>query len=278
MTTSVEDRIQAELWRGAIPVEIHLAADEVADVRAPPHFSGSSREARTYPCGTTGRRSRRRGGTSNRSSRGSRTTKAPRERERTRSATKTRRRARVRRTTRRNKNTRRALQAKRAMTETKTKTNANRRAGSTTTARRCAGTCAPGSCTTCSCVGIRTAPSRPPSLGDSPCTTPRTETTKTTARARRGRIPEPPDAGSFACVEAQSCARAHFFNALKEATHIERGSAASVMSMTRAAQTNLWRSVLTGDRRLAFEAEEALSVSRMFRETVRETAPTTSGV
>jgi hypothetical protein len=69
------------------------------------------------------------------------------------------------------------------------------------------------------------------------------------------------DAGSFACVEAQSCARAHFFNALKEATHIERGSAASVMSMTRAAQTNLWRSVLTGDRRLAFEAEEALSVS-----------------
>ena len=36
MTTSVEDRIQAELWRGAIPVEIHLAADEVADVRAPP--------------------------------------------------------------------------------------------------------------------------------------------------------------------------------------------------------------------------------------------------
>ena len=48
--------------------------------------------------------------------------------------------------------------------------------------------------------------------------------------------------------------------ALKEATHVERGSAASVMSMTRAAQTNLWRSVLTGDRRLAFEAEEALSV------------------
>ena len=40
MTTSVEDRIQAELWRGAIPVEIHLAADEVADVRAPPPFFG----------------------------------------------------------------------------------------------------------------------------------------------------------------------------------------------------------------------------------------------
>ena len=30
---------------------------------------------------------------------------------------------------------------------------------------------------------------------------------------------------------------------------------------TRAAQRDLWRSVLTGDRRLAFEAEEALSVS-----------------
>ena len=40
MTTSVEDRIQAELWRGAIPVEIHLAADEVADVAPPPPFFG----------------------------------------------------------------------------------------------------------------------------------------------------------------------------------------------------------------------------------------------
>ena len=40
MTTSLEDRIQAELWRGAIPVEIHLAADEVVDLKAPPPFFG----------------------------------------------------------------------------------------------------------------------------------------------------------------------------------------------------------------------------------------------
>ena len=49
MTTSVEDRIQAELWRGAIPVEIHLAADEVADVRAPPPFFGLSRRGADLP-------------------------------------------------------------------------------------------------------------------------------------------------------------------------------------------------------------------------------------
>ena len=40
MSASVEDRIQTELWRGAIPVEIHLAADEVADVAPPPPFFG----------------------------------------------------------------------------------------------------------------------------------------------------------------------------------------------------------------------------------------------
>ena len=66
--------------------------------------------------------------------------------------------------------------------------------------------------------------------------------------------------GLFASGD-ESSARAHFFNALKEAVHVERGSAAVVMSMTRAAQRDLWRSVLTGDRSLATEAETALEVT-----------------
>jgi hypothetical protein len=32
----MEERLQSELWRGAVPVEVRLAADEVADVSAPP--------------------------------------------------------------------------------------------------------------------------------------------------------------------------------------------------------------------------------------------------
>ena len=114
MTTSVEDRIQAELWRGAIPVEIHLAADEVADVRAPPPFFGLIPRGAYLPVWHDRE-----------------TEPSPRrhfepfvarfpddkgtaERSGTRSATKTRRRARVRRMTRRH--TRRALRAKRATT------------------------------------------------------------------------------------------------------------------------------------------------------------------
>jgi hypothetical protein len=33
---SAEERLQSELWRGAVPVEVHLALDEVADTIAPP--------------------------------------------------------------------------------------------------------------------------------------------------------------------------------------------------------------------------------------------------
>ena len=47
-------------------------------------------------------------------------------------------------------------------------------------------------------------------------------------------------------------------------------SAAVVMSMTRAAQRDLWRSVLTGDRSLATEAETALEVTA--RATVADVA------
>ena len=37
MISSADERLQEELWRGAIPVEVHLASDEVAtaDPRAP---------------------------------------------------------------------------------------------------------------------------------------------------------------------------------------------------------------------------------------------------
>ena len=46
------------------------------------------------------------------------------------------------------------------------------------------------------------------------------------------------------------------FNALKEATHVSRGSAKPVMAMSRAARENLWRSVVEGDRALARELLE----------------------
>ena len=228
-----------------------------------PHFSGSSREDAYLPVWhdrETEPSPRRH---FNRSSRGSRTTKAPRERERTRSATKTRRRARVRRTTRRNKNTRRALQAKRAMAERSSERQPP---------------CwfdhdgAPLRWDVCAGIlhdvfvrrdGRRRRVRRAWRLTVHYAAYRDDENDRSALGGDGSRSPG--IAGSFACVEAQSCARAHFFNALKEATHIERGSAAGVMSMTRAAQTNLWRSVLTGDRRLAFEAEEAFPYLRMFR-------------
>ena len=43
------------------------------------------------------------------------------------------------------------------------------------------------------------------------------------------------DDGLYRC-EGEDEARAHFFNALKEATHVSRGSAGAVMAMTRAAR------------------------------------------
>lgn len=55
-----------------------------------------------------------------------------------------------------------------------------------------------------------------------------------------------------------STVRGYFFNTLKEACYIRTGSASSVMSMTRQAQEDLWRSVSTGDRSLADKAYEQL--------------------
>ena len=65
------------------------------------------------------------------------------------------------------------------------------------------------------------------------------------------------DDGLYRC-EGEDEARAHFFNALKEATHVSRGSAGAVMAMTRAAREGLWRSVATGNRTDARKATEEL--------------------
>ena len=67
--------------------------------------------------------------------------------------------------------------------------------------------------------------------------------------------------GLIRCDDEESV-RARFFNDLKEAVCVARGSAAAVMSMTRAAQADLWRSVVDGERRLAWRAEEALGSRR----------------
>ena len=67
-------------------------------------------------------------------------------------------------------------------------------------------------------------------------------------------------ASQFQCGD-EDTVRAHFFNALKEATYVVQGSAGGVMSMTRAAQTDLWRSVRTGNRQLAYRAEAELNGS-----------------
>ena len=274
MTTSVEDRIQAELWRGAIPVEIHLAADEVADVRAPPPFFGliprgaylpvwHDRETEPSPrrhfeqfvvarfpddkgtkaiaiADAVGDEDARPETASARSSndpttRASKKSAPPRE-------------ARDDRNENENEN-------ENVLTKTPCWFDHD---GTPLRWDVCAGILhdvfvrrdSDGAVASAEPwrLTVHYAAYREIYEND-----PRAREAADGSRNRR-------DPGSFACVEAQSCARAHFFNALKEATHIERGSAASVMSMTRAAQTNLWRSVLTGDRRLAFEAEEALSV------------------
>ena len=67
--------------------------------------------------------------------------------------------------------------------------------------------------------------------------------------------------GLIRCDDEESV-RARFFNDLKEAMCVARGSAAAVMSMTRAAQADLWRSVVDGERRLAWRAEEELGSRR----------------
>ena len=253
MTTSVEDRIQAELWRGAIPVEIHLAADEVADVQAPPPFFGliprgaylpvwHDRETEPsprrhfepfvarFPDDVVASRARADAADDEDARIGdaARPSDVPKA---NRSSAK-----------RDEKKRENATPCWFDHDDTPLRWNV--------------------------CAGIlhdvfarRDAHGAVASVGPWRLTvhyaafvddekTPRALGGDGTRNRR--------DAGSFACVDPESCARAHFFNALKEATHVERGSAAVVMSMTRAAQTDLWRSVLTGDRRLATEAEEAL--------------------
>ena len=253
MTTSLEDRIQAELWRGAIPVEIHLAADEVVDLKAPPPFFGLIPRGAYLPVWHD-----------------QETESSPRRHfepfiakfpedlaaARTRDDSAGHEDA-------------RPDAAHSSGIPRRTRTSARDEENKIETPCWFDHDGAPLRWNVC--AGIlhdvlvqRDADGAVASAG------PWRLTVHYAAYGDRGKEPLPldgdgtqnrRDAGLFACSDPQSCVRADFFNALKEATHIERGSAASVMSMTRAAQTNLWRSVLTGDRRLAFEAEEALSVS-----------------
>ena len=262
MTTSVEDRIQAELWRGAIPVEIHLAADEVADVAPPPPFFGLIPRGAYLPVWYD-----RETEPSPRRHFEPFVARFPDDKGTARAIADAVGDEDARPETRARSSDDPTTHPSSAPGEARDDRNENKNEheppcwfdhdGTPLRWDVCAGILhdvfvrrdSDGAVAsaepwrlTVHYAAYRDDENDPRALGGDG------------SRNRR-------DAGSFACVEAQSCARAHFFNALKEATHIERGSAASVMSMTRAAQTNLWRSVLTGDRRLAFEAEEALSVS-----------------
>ena len=266
MTTSVEDRIQAELWRGAIPVEIHLAADEVADVRAPPPFFGLIPRGAYLPVWHD-----RETEPSPRRHFEPFVARFPDDKGTARAIADAVGDEDARPETRARSSDDPTTHPSSAPGEARDDRNENKNEheppcwfdhdGTPLRWDVCAGILHD--------VFVRrdsdgaVASAEPWRLTVHYAAyrddenDPRVFENGDGSRNRR-------DPGSFACVEAQSCARAHFFNALKEATHIERGSAASVMSMTRAAQTNLWRSVLTGDRRLAFEAEEALSVSLNF--------------
>ena len=267
MTTSVEDRIQAELWRGAIPVEIHLAADEVADVRAPPPFFGLIPRGAYLPVWHD-----RETEPSPRRHFEPFVARFPDDKGTARAIADAVGDEDARPETRARSSDDPTTHPSSAPGEARDDRNENENENERENEPPCwfdhDGTPLRWDV----CAGIlhdvfvrRDSDGAVASAEPWRLTVhyaayrddendPRVFENGDGSRNRR-------DPGSFACVEAQSCARAHFFNALKEATHIERGSAASVMSMTRAAQTNLWRSVLTGDRRLAFEAEEALSVS-----------------
>ena len=270
MTTSVEDRIQAELWRGAIPVEIHLAADEVADVRAPPPFFGLIPRGAYLPVWHD-----RETEPSPRRHFEPFVARFPDDKGTARAIADAVGDEDARPETRARSSDDPTTHPSSAPGEARDDRNENENENERENEPPCwfdhDGTPLRWDV----CAGIlhdvfvrRDSDGAVASAEPWRLTVhyaayrddendPRVFENGDGSRNRR-------DPGSFACVEAQSCARAHFFNALKEATHIERGSAASVMSMTRAAQTNLWRSVLTGDRRLAFEAEEALSVSLNF--------------
>ena len=250
MSASVEDRIQTELWRGAIPVEIHLAADEVADVAPPPPFFGLiprgaylpvwyDRETEPSPRRhfepfvarfpdnvLTNQR--------NADAVGDEVAPSPDVAE---------------------------PDTPSARADEKKK---NQKPcwfdhdGAPLRWNVCAGTlhdvfaCREADGTIASRpwrLTVHYAPYR------------EDEDDAAHGGAGTGASDVFSNAQSLFASGDESSARAHFFNALKEAVHVERGSAAVVMSMTRAAQRDLWRSVLTGDRSLATEAETALSIS-----------------
>ena len=71
------------------------------------------------------------------------------------------------------------------------------------------------------------------------------------------------DGAMFSCGvggEPRDVARAHFFNSLKEAVFVAKGSASGVQGLSRRARADLWRSVVTGDGSLAVAAEDELGM------------------
>mgnify|MGYP001166544911 FL=1 len=71
------------------------------------------------------------------------------------------------------------------------------------------------------------------------------------------------DGAMFSCGvggEPRDVARAHFFNSLKEAVFVAKGSASGVQGLSRRARADLWRSVVTGDGALAVAAEDELGM------------------
>lgn len=245
MSASVEDRIQTELWRGAIPVEIHLAADEVADVAPPPPFFGLiprgaylpvwyDRETEPsprrhfepfvarFPDNVVTNQTRA-------DAVGDEDAPSPDVAEPTTPSARDEK-----------------------ITKRIQKPCWFDHDGAPLRWNVCAGTLHD--------VFARreadgTVASRPWRL--TVHYAPYREDEDDAARGGNGTG----DSDVQLASGDEASARAHFFNALKEAVHVERGSAAVVMSMTRAAQRDLWRSVLTGDRSLATEAETALSTT-----------------
>lgn len=72
------------------------------------------------------------------------------------------------------------------------------------------------------------------------------------------------DGAMFSCgvgaEQPRDVARAHFFNSLKEAVFVAKGSASGVQGLSRRARADLWRSVVTGDGSLALAAEDELGM------------------
>mmetsp|Transcript_12624 Transcript_12624/g.47185 ORF Transcript_12624/g.47185 Transcript_12624/m.47185 type:complete len:361 (+) Transcript_12624:377-1459(+) len=84
------------------------------------------------------------------------------------------------------------------------------------------------------------------------------------------------DSGLFVCPDTKTC-RSHFFNSLKEACFIRTGSATRVMQMTNQAQGELWKSALSGDFQLARVAEGQLGRGEAVDSDVGGNVTTQSG-